>query len=175
MDLIILPGNSKQFNEKWLYDSAKTFTDMFDVVTTHIFKHWQNENEKINLDFESERLIAETKNKDDYIIYAKSVGVITAIKTIVEKGITPKACIFVGCPFGEFASEIPEFKEWFKKYDIYTLFIQQTNDPFFSYLELETFIDENGVKNYELIEIPGDNHAYDNYKEIRQLVVEFLG
>lgn len=174
MNLIILPGNSKQFNEQWLKDSAENFGDIFETVKTHVFKHWETGDQMIDVNIESERLKTEAENLDNLVIYAKSAGVITTIKACAEKLITPKACIFVGCPFGEFATNLDGFKNWVKNYDVHTLFIQQTNDPFFKYEELEKFIEENEIKNYELIEIAGDNHAYDNYKDIKQFVSDFL-
>jgi hypothetical protein len=173
MDLIILPGNSKQYNEQWLYDSEKKYAPVFDSTTTHIFKHWETGEQMVNLETEVAKLQQEVQSKENYVIYAKSIGTVVTIKAVAEGKISPKSCIFVGCPFSEMG-EYKNFSNWVKNFNMHTLFIQQTDDPFFKYSELEKFIDENDIQNYELVEIEGNNHAYDNYDYIRQLIVEFL-
>uniref|UniRef100_A0A7C4XTF2 Alpha/beta hydrolase n=1 Tax=candidate division WWE3 bacterium TaxID=2053526 RepID=A0A7C4XTF2_UNCKA len=173
MDLIILPGNSKQFNERWLLDSQDNYSPLFNTTTIQTYKHWETGEQMADLETEVERLATSTQGKDNYIIYAKSIGTVITIKAVAENKISPKACIFVGCPFGELTGQYKEFSDWIKKYSIHTLFIQQTNDPFFKYTELEKFIDDSGIQNYELVEIDGDNHAYDNYDYIKQLMKDF--
>jgi hypothetical protein len=63
-----------------------------------------------------------------------------AIKSIYEKNLNPKACIFVGMPMGMiFRDEMP-YENWFKNSKIPTLFIQKTNDPVCSFQELKNLL-----------------------------------
>lgn len=174
MHLIILPGNSKKYNEQWLYNSKKHFKDLFESVTTHYYKHWKENTDSIDLNHEVKKLTEKTENLDNYIIYAKSAGTVTTIKALDQNKISPKKCIFVGCPFKWAAENDPQFKKRFNSIKVPTLFIQQTNDPFFKYKSLEGFINKNPLENYQLIEIVGGNHAYDNYGEIKQMIIDFI-
>lgn len=174
MHLIILPGNSREYNKQWLYDSEKHFKDLFESTTTHYYKHWEENADSIDLDHEVEKLAQEVEGLDKYVIYAKSAGTVAAIKAINQNKISPQKCVFVGCPFKWAAENDSEFKEKFQSINVPTLFIQQTNDPFFKYEDLEKFINKNPLGNYQLIEIIGDNHAYDNYEEIKQMIIDFI-
>ena len=174
MHLIILPGNSKKYNEQWLYDSEKHLKDFFEGVTTHYYKHWKNDTDSIDLDHEVNELVKEAKDLDKYVIYAKSAGIVTTIKALNQNKISPKKCIFAGSPFKWAAENDPKFKDRFENLQTPILFIQQTNDPFFEYEELEKFLEKNPPENYQLIEIVGDNHAYDNYEELKQMVIDFV-
>lgn len=174
MHLIILPGNSKQYSEQWLSDSAEHFKDLFDSVTTHVYEHWETGTgeEHGDVELEAQKLAEEAKNLNgDYVIYAKSIGTLITIRAVSEGKISPKKVIFVGSPFG---NEGAGFDEEILKFKIPALFIQQTDDMFFKYETLEKFLDKKWVGEYRLIEIPGGNHAYDNYEEIKQRIIEFL-
>lgn len=168
MHLIILPGNSKEYNEQWLYDSEKNYKDLFDSTTTHVFKHWETGEDMIDIPTEVEKLIKEVEGKDDYVIFAKSAGTQTTATAVAEGKISPKKCVFVGSPWGGLSKDI------LSKYNIPTLFIQQTDDMFFKYPELEKLLKGSGIQNYKLIETPGNNHAYDNYDEIKGWIKEFV-
>ncbi len=174
MHLIILPGNSKQYNEQGLYDSAKHLKDLFESVTTHVYEFWKTEPSvgQADVKTEAEKLIKEASElSGEYVIYAKSIGVNIAIHAIVEGGISPKACIFLGSGFENADKKLINLTSQIK---VPTLFIEQTNDPFFPYADLEKFLKEHWAGEYKLIETSGNNHAYDNYDEIKGWVKEFL-
>ena len=174
MYLIILPGNSKQYNEQGLYDSAKHLNDLFESVTTHVYEHWKagTGEEHGDTKLEAQKLEEEAKSLDgDYVIYAKSIGSIITVRAVSEGKISPKKCVFVGSPFGERG---PEFDRWASEFKIPTLFIQQTDDMFFKHANLEKYLAKNWGGKYKLIEIPGENHAYDNYEEIKGWIKEFI-
>jgi len=174
MHLIILPGNSKQYNEQGLYDSARHFGDLFESVTLHVYEHWKTGTgeEMADTKLEAEKLEKEASALNgDYVIYAKSIGTITTIRAHVENGVSPKKCVFVGSPFENAGEELIGLATQFK---IPTLFIQQTDDMFFKHADLEKFLNEHWTGEYKLIEIPGGNHAYDNYEDVKAWISEFL-
>lgn len=172
MHIVILPGNSKEFNEQWLFDSEKNYKDLFESATTHYYKHWELEEDKIYLDDEVEKLSKEAENLGKYIILAKSIGTLVTLKTISDKKIKPVKCVFVGSPWN--IDEIDELEEILKDFRIPTLFVQQTNDMFFKHKDLEKFLEEHEIGEYQLVEIPGENHAYDNYDDIKKMIKDFV-
>jgi len=175
MHLIILPGNSKEYNEQWLYDSEEAYKDMFESTTTHVYESWKTGEEIADVQVEADKLAEETKKLDgEYMILAKSIGTITTVTAVGQGKIAPKKCVFVGCPWGSFANRKGDFEELISKYKVPTLFVQQTDDMFFKYTELEKVIEEYKIENYNLIEIEGNNHAYDNYDEIKQWMKDFI-
>lgn len=172
MHLIILPGNSKEYNEQWLYDSEKTYKDLFDSTTVHVYESWKTGGATADVQVEVEKLSEEAKKlAGDYVILAKSIGTIITMTAVGQGKISPKKCIFVGCPWG---GKQGEFETLISKYKVPTLFIQQTDDMFFKHAQLEEVIKKYGIKNYDLIEIGGNNHAYDNYDGIKQRIKDFL-
>jgi len=175
MHLVIIPGNSKQYNEEWLYTSQKHFKDLFESVTTHYYKHWKEGTEDIDIEHEVNALAKKvSKLAGDYVIYAKSAGTVVTIKAVVDGKVAPSKCIFVGSPFGWAKKEDQRFDKYFTNYDVDTLFIQQTDDPFFAHKDLEEFLDKSNVKDYRLVEVDGNNHAYDNYSKIKTMLKDFL-
>jgi hypothetical protein len=172
--LIILPGNSKQYNEKWLEDSAAQYSDLFESVTKHVYDHWQTGTGEEHADMrkEAEKLAGEASALGgEYIVMAKSIGVPTVVRAVIENRITPTKCVFLGSAF-EGADE--NFIKMASKFKVPALFIEQTDDMFFPYAELKKFLETNWTGEYKLIEIPGGNHAYDNYDQIKWWVGEFL-
>ena len=177
MHLIILPGNSKEFNEQWLYDSEAAYKDMFDSVTTHVYDHWKSGEANADEEAEIVKLEEEAGKLDgEYVIFAKSVGTLITVSAVSKEKVMPKKCIFLGSPWGNQLEKAfnKELAEALAKYAVPTLFIQQTDDMFLKCAQLEEVINGNKVKDYKLIEIPGSNHAYDNYADIKQWVQEFL-
>lgn len=176
MHLIILPGNSKQFNEVWLDESAEQYGELFESVTKHVFHHWENNTENISVSNEVEKLAEEAnKLEGEYMIFAKSAGTVVTTKAIAEGKINPVKCVFVGAPWDSFAQEQGNFDEWVKSLTMPLIFIQQTNDMFFKHAQLEELLEKYQLPDYELIEIEGENHAYDNYDFIKNLLSDFIG
>jgi len=178
MHAIILPGNSKRYNKQGLIDTTKHLEDLFETTTAHYYKHWEGDSEDetspIDMEHEVNTLAEEVANKDEFVIVAKSVGTVVTLKTISERGIKPKKCVFLGFPGVEYAKSQGNFDKWIKDYNVPTLFIQQTNDPFYKFAELEIALDTLQLKDFNLIETAGDNHAYDNYEEIEDMVKDFI-
>ncbi len=168
MHLIILPGNSKEYNEQWLYDSAKAYADLFDSVTPIVLDHWETGEESANIENNVQKL-EEVANslEGEFIIFAKSVGSIISLTATTQGKVNPKKCVFVGSPW-------EELEEMIAKLNVPTLFIQQTDDMFFRHEELKKILEENMVGDYELVEIEGNNHAYDNYEKIAKLIESFV-
>lgn len=171
MKLVLLPGNH-EFNAQWSQDVAAALRDRFDV---HIqsYRHWTT-GKLIDLDFELDRLAETTGHMGEYAVFGKSIGAILAMRGIYEGRISPKKCVFVGVPIRRARHEF-DVDRWLGKYDIPTLFIQQTNDPAASYAELVNFLEETKLENYRLVEIPGGDHMYSDIELLKLHTLSFFG
>jgi hypothetical protein len=165
MHLIIPPGNSPEYNEQWLKDSVKNYSDLFESTKTIIYEHWTKEMESYDREVEVQKLADAVADLDgNYVIFAKSLGTQITIQAVNEGKINPPKCFFVGSPLNDI--DLGE-------YNIPTIFVQQTDDMFFKYVDLEKKLKDKNFK-YELIEIPGENHAYDNYEELKEILKKLI-
>ena len=173
MDVLLLPGNDS-LNKEWIEEVAEKTTDLFGNHAIQNYDHWENEDRRfIDFDLELDRLADTTKDIDDYAVFAKSAGVALALLGIDQNKIAPKYCIFVGSPlsFAErFGIDVKKFLDDLK---VPVLFIQQVDDPAASFDSLQAFVKDSGLGDYEMIKIPGDDHAYSDVDELAKLVKEF--
>ncbi|GIW67049.1 MAG: hypothetical protein KatS3mg095_0947 [Candidatus Parcubacteria bacterium] len=178
MKIIILPGNSSE-NRVWAQNLKKELQTKFNDIIIQEYEHWKTKEPLINLNQELEKLknlIAQIRS--DYIIIGKSAGVILALKAIYEIRITPKLCIFLGSAINWAKDNrvVGEalLKDWLKEYKITTLFIQKSKDPAINVDELKKLLNENKVKNYEIYEISGEDHEYNDFQLLGEIIVKFI-
>ncbi len=171
MDLILLPGNSKN-NEKWIEEIAQILSEYFDSCEILKYRHWKTGGELLNFETELDKLREFIKKSKNYALFAKSAGVILALKAI-KSGAKPKKCVFLGAPI-LWAKEAGIEVESLFSNNISTLFIQQTGDPVISFLELKRFLECSSMKNYKIVEVRGDDHHYAEIRKIREIVLKFL-
>jgi hypothetical protein len=175
MHLVLLPGNSK-YNKEWIDEVRDYLGDLF--VSTHVlyYDHWFVEEDiEIDLEVEQKKLLAIVENLDEYVIFAKSAGSLVTIKSIHEKLIEPKFCIFTGHPVNWARYRNYPVEQWIKDYAIPTLFIQKTTDPVFSFKELGEYLQLHNVQNLKLVEQEGDDHHYSDLALLRSEIEAFLG
>ena len=159
MKLILLGGNSKS-NQKWIEKIENELKDSFDSTEIQYYAHWKNNSPMIDFDIELERLAKDKKQQ--YSIFAKSAGILLALKGIKNKIISPEYCIFVGMPINWARENNIDFDSLFENYSIRTVFIQKSEDPVFSSNELQIFLKQKKVKNYVFVKVKGNNHDYDD-------------
>jgi hypothetical protein len=174
MNLILLPGTSR-YNKEWIDEVRDSLEDLF--LSTHVvyYDHWFLGHDEIDLNLEQKKLLEVVNNlDDDYIIFAKSAGSLLTIKSVHEKLIDPKKCIFTGHPVSWARYRNYPVEEWIKDFSIPTLFIQKTSDPTFSFTELKKYLEEHNVKNLKLTEQEGDDHHYSDLGLLRREIESFL-
>lgn len=173
MELVILPGNSKS-NKEWSEKVADTFSELFSDKYIQMYSHWNESKEIINFEIEARKLRNSVK-EDEFSIIAKSAGAMLAIYSVSKSLIKPARCVFLGLPV-LWAKEYDfDLKDWFKKFNIPTLVIQNSNDPITPYSDLKKFVDDNNLSNVlTLIENEGTDHKYDNFEKSRELISGFL-
>ena len=173
MDLVFLPGNSVR-NKEWIAEVAKVLEGFFDSSKILSYKHWEDSEQLIDFDVEMERLGELTKGMKDYAIFAKSAGVLLALRAISEGIVLPKKCIFVGSAIGMGERMGCDFDSWLRNYSVPTLWIQKSEDPAYHCDRLDEFLKGYGVEKSKLVELSGDDHAYLEVEELRSHIEAFV-
>lgn len=172
MHFIYLPGNGPS-NKDWIESVKKEF-DTFSSGQILYYQHWQTGGDLIDFDLETQRLLKLISDKKDYFIFAKSAGTFLATKAISQNLIHPKKCIFLGTPLFRGQENNFPYPTWFDHFSTPTLFLQHTQDPLASFLDLQKFISTQNITNSQLIDLPGDSHHYPELPQIKPLVQNFL-
>lgn len=173
MHIIYLSGGSLH-NKTWI-ETVKTNFDAFSDGQILYYDHWQTVEKNLNFEIETKKLADLVREKDDYYVFAKSIGSILALKSIYEKIINPKKMIICGHPYN-LAKELSfPINDYLKSLTVPTMFIQNEFDPLFSYLELEKVLKENNPSDYHLVKNPDNNtHDYEDYESLTLITKEFL-
>ena len=168
MKVILLPGNSKE-NKAWIEEIEKTLKK---ECTTEViyYEHWKTGEETIDIEAEVKKL-EQVVVKEDFI-FAKSAGCLVVLKGIAEKRIHPKKCMFAGVPVRWSEKNNLPIQEWLKKNKIPTIIVQKTEDPAIHVSQLKILLQELKVENYTIEEIPGNDHHYENIKQIKEMILK---
>lgn len=172
MKLILLPGNSKGTKE-WIRRVEEVLRPLFEETVILEYEHWKNGRKLIDLNHELKRV--EKEAKGEYVILAKSAGVLLAVKGVFEKKLKPVKCVFLGTPIPWGTGNKFEVHKWFENLAIPSLFIQNSHDPAMSYSDLWDYLDEMGVKTKKMVQLEGQSHDYEDLETIKEEVRKFLG
>lgn len=172
-NLILLSGNAEQ-NKEWIEDIRNKINPLFETSKILYYKHWAENKPYIEFQYEQLQLKKISDGISNLVIFAKSVGSVLTIKSVMEGIIKPEKCIFVGVPLLWAKDRDMDLATWIKNYNIPTLFIQQENDPYLSYSDLEKFLNKSSVSKYKLEKVVGNNHNYDDLDTIYKLVKDFI-
>jgi pimeloyl-ACP methyl ester carboxylesterase len=168
VNIIYLPGNS--FNNKEWIEKVKEKFDSFSDGEILNYDHWQNGEKFIDMKKEAEKLAKLVEDKNDYFIFAKSIGSILALKSIYEAKLKPLKMVICGHPYRTLSNS-----DYLKFLKIPTLFIQNEFDPVYSFAELERTLKENGPNDYKIIKNVGvDTHDYEDLERLAKMVKEFF-
>ena len=173
MNLILLGGNGID-NKTWIEKVEASLKPLFESTKTIYYDHWQSGEWMINLDKEKEKLSEIAKDDGAYVIFAKSVGSLVAVKAIAEKLISPQKCIFVGVPLKWARKNNFDIDSWYQNFPTPTMVIQHSNDPFATSKESLDFFSEKSAQHIKFEELPGDTHDYNEFETIQKLVSGFV-
>lgn len=173
MKLILLPGVSRK-NKEWISEVDSSLKNLFSKTYVQEYLHWQKEMADMDFELELERLVKKAGSLSNYMIFAKSAGVILALKAIYEKLIKAEGCIFCGMAVFWARARGFDVDLWVKNYSTPTLFIQKASDPAFPSRDLRELLQKVGATNFRLVEIPGEDHHYGDIGGLKELTCEFL-
>lgn len=173
MHLILLAGNSID-NKNWIKKVELLFRPHFTSTQIQYYKHWELGGKLINMEMESKRLTQLIKSKEQFAIFAKSAGILVVLKSIQENKIAPIKCFFVGVPVSWAKKYKYTIDKWFKNFKIPSIIIQHTNDPITSAKDLSGFLLKSKAINYKLINLPGNDHHYQELDKIKKLILKSI-
>ena len=109
----------------------------------------------------------------EYVILAKSGGSWLTLKLMAEGKIKPVKIILVGPAWNWARNNGFDPIALAKKVTVPVLVVDKTNDPSLSFGQLKKEVEEAGLTNFTLVEMPGDTHHYENVEKIGKLIREF--
>jgi len=173
MHIIYLSGGSVH-NKIWI-EEVKSKFDKFSDGQILYYSHWESGEKNLNFEVETKKISALVNGKDEYFIFAKSIGSVLALKSIYEKIISPKKIVICGHPYN-LAKELGfPIDDYLSNLSIPATFIQNEFDPLFSFSELENILQINKVNNYSLIKNQNINtHDYEDYEKLASITNQFF-
>lgn len=173
MDLIILPGNSIN-NKRSSEEMLKILSPLFNRSFVHEYKHWQAQKGSMNLEEEIQRLKNSIDAKKEYIIVAKSIGSVLAMKFIAEENIRVKGCVFLGVPVNWCKNKDMDIDKVIRGFSTKLRIFQNTQDPTTSSEDLKEYLEDMQVRNYSLTEVEASDHEYEDFELIKKAVQDLI-
>jgi len=173
MHIIYLGGGSVR-NKDWI-EKVKSEFDKFSDGQILYYSHWESGEKNLNFEVETKKLSELVVGKDEYFIFAKSIGSVLALKSIYSKIISPKKMVICGHPYN-LAKELGfPIDDYLKNLSIPVTFVQNESDPMFSFADLEKVLKENSPADYQLIKNPSNiTHDYENFEQLSKIVNDFF-
>lgn len=170
MKLFLLGGNSYS-NKPWVKDFRQALKKISSDVFAKEYRHWQNGEKVIDLEYEIEQFKQDISNEDNYVVVAKSLGSIVAARGASEMNSHPRMIVVVGAPLSIVIEERFTYIEWLNNIPCPKLFMQNDHDPLGSFSDLEQYFSNEKLANYKALMLKGNTHHYDDIK----LMVEHIG
>jgi hypothetical protein len=176
MNALILGGNSPH-NKEWVQQLHAALAPLFTTVATHDYAHWASAGSNIEFDHELRAVQREIRTLDDYVVIAKSAGVLLCLKGMAENIIRPERVIFLGTPLNYVKERAMdhEFESWLKKLTEPVLLIQNDHDPVATSAEVDRYV--RAVISPSLTtfaELPGNTHDYVDFSALTTLIANFI-
>lgn len=168
--LILLPGNSIE-NKEWIESCSSSFRELFPQRYAHYYKHWSEKGKIIDISYEVDALTSTIDKNEPIVLFAKSAGIIVALKAMAANLIQPSACIFVGLPVLWVRDLGIDIKPLIDVLSVKTLLIQNKEDPFGSEQQVREFMTNRHIK-LEILQ--GKSHNYDDFDLLEQKIIAFL-
>ncbi len=158
----------------WIEEVKERF-DGFASGEILYYIHWDTGEEWADIPKESvnlQKLIGDTK---DYVVFAKSIGSIIALKNIYEKTISPKKLIICGLPYLTAKASGYEIDKYLEELHVETIFIQNEFDPLAGYEDVRKIVEEKVKVDCKVInEVGIDSHSYRNWELLIETAEKFF-
>lgn len=176
MDALILGGNSPH-NKEWVQQLQAAIAPLFATIATHDYAHWASADGTIDFEHELRAVQREARALSNYVIIAKSVGTLLALKGMNDNILRPDKVVFLGTPLNYVRQHTMEheFESWLKKVTEPMLVVQNDHDPVAGAGELDRYI--KSVVSPSLVtfaELPGNTHDYIDFAQLQTLTHQFI-
>lgn len=176
MDALILGGNSPH-NKEWVEQVKIALAPLFNKIETHEYAHWAQAESTIDFEHELPAVRRETHELSDFVIIAKSAGILLSLRGMFENTIRPEKVIFLGTPLNFVKQHNLEhdFENWVEKLTEPVLAIQNAHDPVGSATELDHYFKEHlSPSLVTFAELPGETHDYIDFPKLYELTARFV-
>lgn len=176
MDALILGGNSPH-NREWIQQLETALKPLFGKTATHEYAHWASADASIDFEHELPIVRRETHELGDYVVIAKSVGVLLTLRGIAENIIRPEKIILLGTPLNYVRKHAMEhdFEQWLEKVNEPMLLVQNAHDPVARANEIDHYFKEHlSPSLISFAELPGEGHDYVDFPKLYELTASFL-
>jgi hypothetical protein len=176
MKIIILSGENKKYNKVWTQKISEALQGTFENIDSFHYHYWDNQDlNKIKIDEELKLLSNMIQEEEEYIICAKTTGVLIALKGMYERLLEPQKCIFIGMPIIWARLNNFEIDKWLSEhYNTEMLIIQKDKDPSMYYEELKEYLMQKEILNTQIIKISGNDMYYEDYETLPNLILDFI-
>lgn len=171
MKIFLLPGQSIR-NKEWIEEVESRVKGIFSDSKIQYYKHWTLGEKQTDIPFETEKFVKLINEcKEDYIVFAKSIGCLILLNSLKLLNRKPKAVLMLGFPYYLSSRLGSDLKELVERVDFKIDIYQKKYDTAGTYQEVKTLSNEYVFVNmYECIDEPNDNHHYANYEYISKLL-----
>ena len=158
-------------NRAWIEQVRDELKTDFETEILY-YDHWESGTDNMNFEVEGEKL--EKICQGEYMIIAKSAGSWLTLKLAAEGKIKPVRMVLVGPAWNWSRNNGFAPEKLAAKVDVPVLFVDKTSDPSISFAQLKQEVDRLNKSNFRLVEMPGDNHNYEDISGLGKIVREFL-
>lgn len=169
MNALILGGMSPRHKE-WVREVAAELEPHFETVRFLDYKHWDTPDAEMDLEYEIAQAAKLAEELGEYVVVAKSIGMVVATLANARGTLKPQYCVFMGLPLKVVTAEIPEFGSALPKLPA-THFLHNEHDPLGSADKVKAYIEAHEPKGYDLLVSPSDTHDYVDFKLITDLTL----
>ncbi|WP_318423674.1 alpha/beta family hydrolase [Photobacterium leiognathi] len=160
MNILAIPGKMPA-TEPWLKQIIDNLDWSDQAVTLHKFSAWDN-----NQEFDIKTEIELLPNRHYDTLITKSIGTLIALRA--QPNITWDRLIFIGVALSLYDDDDRKRLSALTQTATPTLVIQETNDPFGSFNEINTLLGNSD--NVTCIEVAGEHHQYKDTHQVAQII-----
>lgn len=171
MRIILLPGQSIS-NKEWIENVGKKFQEKFTNTKISYYDHWEKGKEKADIELETKKFLDIVNSSDEeYILFAKSIGSIIFLSSLKDLKKKPKGVLIVGTAYNLGKKLNCDFADLQKYASCPVHVYQKEFDPAGFYDEVRNVNGGNvTVNKYECIGEEDNNHRYENYDYLLELL-----
>ncbi len=167
MNALLLPGNNPA-HEVWVEELKHTLKPYFHTINTQHYKHWRTGEAWANVSDELGVARSNTQNLSPYVIVAKSIGTVIALRGVAEEVLRPVRILLLGVPL-ENAISSGDFVALLHEVSLPIDIIQNKDDPIASFAKVAALIDDT-MTHVTLKELPGTTHDYIDFAAIASYI-----